>query len=46
MELRGQPISYASFKNNQRNNLEKDLITKITYLENNLNETNFGELDI
>ena len=46
MELRGQSISYASFKNKQRNNLEKDLINKITYLENNLNETNFGELDI
>ena len=46
MELRGQSISYASFKNKQRNNLEKDLINKITYLENNLNETNYGELDI
>ena len=28
MELRGQSISYASFKNKQRNNLEKDLINK------------------
>ena len=46
MELRGQSISYASFKNKQRNNLEKNLIKKITYLENNLNEANFGELDI
>ena len=46
MELRGQSISYASFKNKQRNNLEKDLINKITYLENILNETNYGELDI
>ena len=46
MELRGQSISYSSFKIKQRNNLEKDLINKITYLENNLNETNFGELDI
>ena len=46
MELRGQSISYANFKNKQRNNLEKDLINKITYLENNLNETNYGELDI
>ena len=44
MELRGQSISYASFKNKQRNNLEKDLINKITNLENNLNENNFGEL--
>ena len=46
MELRGQSISYASFKNKQRNNLEKDLINKIIYLENILNETNYGELDI
>ena len=46
MELRGQSISYASFKNKQRNNLEKDLINKISYLENNLNETNFGELNV
>ena len=46
MELRGQSISYASLKNKQRNNLEKDLINKITYLENNLNENNFGELDV
>ena len=46
MELRGQSISYASFKNKQRNNLEKDLINKIAYLENNLNENNFGELDV
>ena len=46
MELRGQSISYASFKNKQRNNLEKDLINKITYLENILNETNYGEPDI
>ena len=46
MELREQSISYASFKNKQRNNLEKDLINEITYLENNLNETNFGELDV
>ena len=46
MELRGQSISYASFRNKQRNDLEKDLINKITYLENNLNENNFGELDV
>ena len=46
MELRGQSISYASFKNKKRTNLEKDLINKITYLENNLNENNFGELDV
>ena len=46
MELRGQSISYASFKNKKLTNLEKDLINKITYLENNLNENNFGELDV
>ena len=46
MELRGQSISYASFKNKQRNNLEKDLINKITYLENNLKENIFGELGV
>ena len=46
MELRGHSISYASFKNKQRTNLEKNLINTITYLENDLNETNFGELDV
>ena len=39
MELRGQSISYASFRNKQRNKLDKDLINKITYLENNLFKT-------
>ena len=45
MELRGHSISYASFNNKQRTYLEKNLINTITYLENDLNETNFGELD-
>ena len=46
MELRGQSISYASYKNKQKNNLEKELINKITLLENNLNENKILELDI
>ena len=46
MKLKGQSIYYASFKNKQRNNLEKEFINTITYLENNSNENNFGELNI
>lgn len=46
MELRGQSISYASFKTKQKKNLEKDLLNKITLLESNLNETRTEELDI
>ena len=46
MKLKGQSISYASFKINKKNNLEKELINKITYLEKNSNENNFGELGI
>ena len=45
MELRGQSISYGSFKKKQRNNQEKELISKITILENNLKENKEEELD-
>lgn len=46
MELRGQSISYASYKNKRKNNLEKELVNKITLLENNLNDNKISELDI
>ena len=46
MELRGQSISYCSFKKKQRNTEEKELISKITLIENNLNTNNTEELDI
>lgn len=46
MELRGQSISYASYKNKQKNNLEKELTNRITRLENNLNDNKITELDI
>ena len=45
MELRGQSISYGSFKKKQRNNQEKEIISKITILESNINENNVEELD-
>ena len=45
MELRGQSISYGSFKKKQRNNQEKELISKITILENNLKENKEEGLD-
>ena len=46
MELSGKSISYGSFKKKQRNNQEKELISKITLIENNLNTNNVEELDI
>ena len=46
MELRGQSISYGSFKKKQRNNEEKELISKLTLIENHLNTNNAEELDI
>ena len=45
MELRGQSISYGSFKKKQRNNQEKEIISKFTILESNINENNVEELD-
>ena len=45
MELRGQSISYDSFKKKQKNNQEKEIISKITTLESNMNENNIEELD-
>ena len=35
MEIRGKSISYASFKNKQRNSREKHLIKRIADLEEN-----------
>ena len=46
MELRGQSISYGSFKKKQRNNQENEIIRKITLLGNNINTNNIEELDI
>ena len=45
MELRGKSISYGSFKKKQRNNQEKEIISKTTILESNINVNNVEELD-
>ena len=45
MELRGQSISYACFKNKQRNTKEKELICEIADLENNINNENIEKID-
>lgn len=45
MELRGQSISYACFKNKQRNTREKELICEIADLENNINNENIERID-
>lgn len=45
MELRGQSISYASYKNKQKNNREKELMNDIQELEHNMNESNKEEVD-
>lgn len=45
MELRGQSISYTSYKIEQRNIKEKELTNKLTILKSSINEKNSGELD-
>ena len=46
MEIRGESISYASFKNKQRNNREKLIMNQIDDLENSRNENNMDQLEI
>ena len=46
MEIRGESISYASFKNKQRNNREKLIMNQIDELENSRNENNMDQLEI
>ena len=45
MERRGQSISYACFKNKQRNTREKELICEIADLENNITNENIEKID-
>ena len=45
MELRGQSISYASYKNKQKNNREKQLIQEIGEMEGCINESNMEKLE-
>ena len=45
MELRGQSISYASFKHKERNKVEKTLIENIRSTENNLEENKIEYLE-
>ena len=40
MEIRGDTISYASYKKKERNNHENKLSSEILILETNLNELN------
>ena len=44
-ELRGQSISYASYKNKQKNNREKQLIQEIGKMEGCINENNMEKLE-
>ena len=45
MELRGQSISYASYKNKQKHNREKELIKCIGVIEGCINVSNTEQLD-
>ena len=45
MELRGQSISYASYKNKQKHNREKELIKCIGEIEGCINVSNTEQLD-
>ena len=45
MELRGQSISYASFKHKERNKVEQTLIENIRSIENNLEENKIENLE-
>lgn len=45
MEIRGEAISYASFKNKQRNKRENTLIKQIEKIENNLADSNAEQLE-
>ena len=45
MELRGQSISYASYKNKQKHNREKELINNIGEIEGCINTNNMEKLE-
>ena len=45
MELRGQSISYASYKNKQKYNREKELINNIGEIEGCINTNNMEQLE-
>ena len=45
LEIRGEWISYASFKNKQRNTRETYLIKQIEKLEDSIDERNFEQLE-
>ena len=45
MELRGKAISHSSYKHKERNKTEKELIERITLIENNLQESNLESLE-
>lgn len=46
MELRGQSISYGSFKKKQENKFESDLLLEINKLEQSLNTEKVDELNV
>ena len=46
MEIRGEAISYASFKNEQRNNRESVLMKQIEELEISMDDDNVEQLEI
>lgn len=45
MEIRGKSISFASFKNKERDNREKDIIKTIAGLENNATEDKLEQIE-
>ena len=45
MELRGQSISYASYKNKQKHNREKERINNIGEIEGCINTNNMEQLE-
>ena len=46
MEIRGESISYGSFKNKERNNRENNLRNQISELENSTEDSNIEQLEI
>lgn len=46
MEVRGESLSYSSYKNKQRNKREKELIKTINDLENCADESNMEQIEI
>ena len=44
MEIRGETISFSSYKTKAKNHREKQIVNEISFLETNLNETNKDRL--